>query len=95
MHAALHSGIWKGNSRDPQFGQNIFTVRDLGNVNVKRNFTATGLETGCKNLGKDAKCRKKTPIFGIAMNRSSGCRILVKKKRVQDPALQTLYIGVR
>lgn len=49
-NASLHSGVWKGNSRDPQFGQNI--VRDLRNVNVKRNFTATGLETGLRKFGQ-------------------------------------------
>lgn len=49
-NASLHSGVWKGNSRDRQFGQNI--VRDLRNVNVKRNFTATGLETGLGKFGQ-------------------------------------------
>ena len=49
-NASLHSGVWQGNSRDPQFGQNI--VRDLRNVNVKRNFTATGLETGLRKFGQ-------------------------------------------
>ena len=49
MHASQHSG-WKGNSGDPQFVQNIYTVRDIGNVNVKRNFSATGLETGMPKI---------------------------------------------
>ena len=49
MHHCI-AGFWKGDSRDPQFGQNI--VRDLRNVNVKRNFTATGLETGLRKFGQ-------------------------------------------
>lgn len=49
MHHCI-AGFWKGDSRDPQFGQNI--VRDLRNVNVKRNFTATGLETWLRKFGQ-------------------------------------------
>lgn len=52
-NASLRSGVWRGNSRDPQFGQNI--VRDLRNVNVKRNFTATGLETGLRKFGQGSE----------------------------------------
>lgn len=90
-NASPHSGVWKGNSRDPQFGQNI--VRDLRNVNVKRNFTATGLETGLRKFGQGCEMWKENANIRDSDDRSSGCGILGKKKRVQDPALQTLYIG--